>query len=643
MLSMFSMLDSMGTSATGKESSEPAVPYFLAFWNLVLRPPRAKYELEDLGPPRFEVEGVKGRRTDLSLTTDRGVLLECSFFVPEMRVKPKLERLPVVIYLHGNSSCRIEALEVLKALFHRRIAVFCYDSAACGKSQGDYVSLGHYEHQDLDSIVKYLSSRPEVGPIGIWGRSMGAVTTLLYNDTARRVSAICCDSAFSSLVELMWDVGKNQQSISLPPWLIRSVIALIRNRVRALAGFDIEDVVPLEKAKNRSVPALFVHAQQDSFIPVSHSRQLYEQYSGVKEFIEIGGDHNSPRAPKIVAFVADFFSRQLKKGVKMRPPPVKPGFDGSTSRLSWERGVPPVSISASTGQSLLVEVSQRAESARKGMGKPGELSQKAESARGVLQEIKAFSGAANLGCRKAIPIEKPRRHSHAPLRTPDKQMDTSPPPLIAPRGSCPRNPSPWPSPWRPECIFEDREVLRTPVTKSNTPKKRTTKKNIDQENVPPLGSLSGTKDKIAYTPGLVTPLPNGSPTKTSSHTPPYNTPLITPLASMPSAARTVASPQVADDPEQVCPVPSLTDPTLISARYWPVDNSKASPLQAKYSEKIYAYDPDRCNSRQRRHTIAFGSPDNKLSEHVRNNCHSMMPYPWLCCSANTVHESPAYV
>jgi len=275
-------------------------------------------------------------------------------------------------------------------------------------------------------------------------------------------------------------------------------------------------------------------------------------------------------------------------------------------------------------------------------GSTTERTQKAESARGVLQEIKSFNGVANAGNRKAIPIEKPRRHhSHAPLQTPDKQMTINlSPSALPPKGGVPRNPSPWPSPWRPDCIFEDREILKTPVTKSSTPIKRPTKKNVDQENVPPMGSLSATKDKMLYTPGVVTPLPNASPGIYLAHTPSCYTPLITPLGAVPSAGRSVASPQVADDPHEVCPVPSLTDPTFMTSRAWPLE---VSPPKSNSIETITIYDAERCHSRQRRHTIALGSPETKVSDQMRNNCKSMMPYPWMCCSVNTVHDSCAYV
>jgi hypothetical protein len=50
--------------------------------------------------------------------------------------------MPVLIYLHGNSSSRLEGLKIATELFRRNINLFVFDFAGCGLSEGDYISLG---------------------------------------------------------------------------------------------------------------------------------------------------------------------------------------------------------------------------------------------------------------------------------------------------------------------------------------------------------------------------------------------------------------------------------------------------------------------------------------------------------------------
>lgn len=59
--------------------------------------------------------------------------MECSYFEPfSVRDKPH----PVVIYLHGNSSSRLEGLALLPYLLPIGIAVILMDFAGCGLSEG---------------------------------------------------------------------------------------------------------------------------------------------------------------------------------------------------------------------------------------------------------------------------------------------------------------------------------------------------------------------------------------------------------------------------------------------------------------------------------------------------------------------------
>ena len=41
-------------------------------------------------------------------------------------------------------------------LLGRNITVFTFDFAGCGLSEGEYISLGYYERDDVDCVFKYL-------------------------------------------------------------------------------------------------------------------------------------------------------------------------------------------------------------------------------------------------------------------------------------------------------------------------------------------------------------------------------------------------------------------------------------------------------------------------------------------------------
>jgi dienelactone hydrolase len=50
-----------------------------------------------------------------------------------------------------------------------------------GLSDGKWVTLGAHEVEDLGVVVRHLRSQGGISSIGLWGRSMGAVTALMYS------------------------------------------------------------------------------------------------------------------------------------------------------------------------------------------------------------------------------------------------------------------------------------------------------------------------------------------------------------------------------------------------------------------------------------------------------------------------------
>jgi esterase/lipase len=82
------------------------------------------------------------------------------------------------------------------------------DFAGCGLSEGEYISLGWFEREDVEIITNHLRSSGTVSTIGIWGRSMGAVTALMYADRDPSIAGLVLDSAFSSLRKLAEDLCK---------------------------------------------------------------------------------------------------------------------------------------------------------------------------------------------------------------------------------------------------------------------------------------------------------------------------------------------------------------------------------------------------------------------------------------------------
>ena len=276
-------------------------------WRYVIRPERDDYSLSELGPTHFEHNNKMFKRTDLTIPNKRNLKLCCSFWEPEERKYPKL---PCVIYLHGNSSSRTEIFPELYYLLSSDITVFAFDFSGCGKSEGEYISLGWYERDDVECVVNYLRSTNKVATIGLWGRSMGAVTAIMYGDRDPSIAGMVLDSPFCSLKVLTEEMAKEKAS-SIPNFILNKGVSMIRETIKEKAKFDINDIEPKVYAERCFIPALFCHALDDTFVNVHHSKDLYNVYAGEKNITFVEGEHNSARPNFFLDSVAIFFYNSL--------------------------------------------------------------------------------------------------------------------------------------------------------------------------------------------------------------------------------------------------------------------------------------------------------------------------------------------
>ena len=278
-------------------------------WKAVIRPNRDEYKEEDLGPEKFKINHKYYKRTDFSITNKRSLKLMCSFWEP-FDEEREYTRLPCVVYLHGNSSSRCEAVSEIKYLLPLNITVFAFDFSGCGKSQGEYISLGWYEREDVESVIEYLRKTNKVSTIGLWGRSMGAVTAIMYGDRDPSIAGMVLDSAFASLKELIEELVKDR--VKLPEFILNQATKLVKSTINKKAKFNLDEIEPKKYAVRCFIPALFCHAKDDTFVNQHHCKDLSDVYAGDKNVVYVDGNHNSTRPRYFKDSAAIFFYNTLQ-------------------------------------------------------------------------------------------------------------------------------------------------------------------------------------------------------------------------------------------------------------------------------------------------------------------------------------------
>ena len=236
MLGVFSLL-TMGNSNSAHvehSSEEQPLSYmkmvqkgYEEIINAIIRPPRSSYEMTMLGPKSFNFFDRTINRVDFSLRNRRALALRCSLWEcsSEDRAANGTHVVrPCIIYMHGNSSSRLESLVPLTTALKMGCSFLSFDFTGSGLSEGEYVSLGFFEKDDLDIVITFLKNRGRTSTIALWGRSMGAATALLHGERDPSIAAMILDSPFTELSSLAEDlVNKVRAQGYLAPSVVVSV------------------------------------------------------------------------------------------------------------------------------------------------------------------------------------------------------------------------------------------------------------------------------------------------------------------------------------------------------------------------------------------------------------------------------------
>ncbi|CAK0881696.1 unnamed protein product [Prorocentrum cordatum] len=279
--------------------------------SMVIRPPRAEYGLQHLGPRSFETRRRRCIREDVRVENDRGLMLECSWWQPSDDSSSSGQQRPCVVYMHGNSSCRVEAMEHLPMLMEMGATLFAFDFAGCGLSEGDLITLGWNEKDDVRCVVDFLRGTGRVSTVALWGRSMGAATALLYGHFDPSIAAMILDSPFADLHQLAREIAMRMPVRRKPRVLVSAALRVLRGSIRKRSGLDMFRLKPIEHADSTFIPALFVAGTGDSFITPSHAKDIHGRYAGDKNLVLVEGDHNSKRPSYLQDSIAIFLGDRL--------------------------------------------------------------------------------------------------------------------------------------------------------------------------------------------------------------------------------------------------------------------------------------------------------------------------------------------
>lgn len=179
----------------------------------------------------------------------------------------------VVIISHGITWNLNTSIKYMGMFLRRGYSVLLYDNRNHGENDKLNTTFGFYEKADLTACMNWVESRCGSGTlIGLMGESLGAGITLLVAAHDPRTRFAVADCPYSDLMSLL--ALRAQVDYHLPPRLLLPVADFF---VFLRAGFHLRQVSPIHELAGVTIPILFAHGDQDTYIPPQMSVTMYRQ------------------------------------------------------------------------------------------------------------------------------------------------------------------------------------------------------------------------------------------------------------------------------------------------------------------------------------------------------------------------------
>lgn len=244
---------------------------------------------EQFAPFREEI----GREIDNALTIpfERVSIRSFDGVTLSGRYYEKTPGAPVDIMFHGYRSAGLRDFCVgMPAALKRGHNVLVVDQRAHCESGGRCLTFGIKERRDCLEWVKFIIGRcGENAEIFLFGMSMGAATVLMAAglDLPENVKGILADCGYTSPSEILKTVMKAN---GFSPRLIYPAVRLAG---MIFAGVDVESASASDAMTRCKIPVLFIHGDDDRFVPCDMSRENHRLCTADKKrlFIAAGAGH----------------------------------------------------------------------------------------------------------------------------------------------------------------------------------------------------------------------------------------------------------------------------------------------------------------------------------------------------------------
>jgi pimeloyl-ACP methyl ester carboxylesterase len=189
-------------------------------------------------------------------------------------LEPKTSARGTILLLHGIGTDHHQVqgtAKVLQAAGYRSVMV---DLRGHGKSVADHLTYGVDDARDLAQLTTYLQQHHLCGDcVGVFGKSYGASTAIMFAGADSRVSAVVAVAPFASLRQEAPYFAKHLLPI---PGLFMSAADFdsVVNTMGQVAAFDPDAASPLAAIRKTDAHVRLFHGTWDFIVSCQSSQQL---------------------------------------------------------------------------------------------------------------------------------------------------------------------------------------------------------------------------------------------------------------------------------------------------------------------------------------------------------------------------------
>ena len=182
-----------------------------------------------------------------------------------------------MILSHGYTDNRMGSLKYVSMYMDLGFNCIIYDLRGHGENESTFTTYGIREALDLKSLIEDTKTRySDITILGLHGESLGAATTITSLKYKPQIEFAVADCGFSDIDNVLREGYRNAH---VPVFLVD--LADLGAKIRY--HYSLKDMRPIDSLDDNTIPILFLHGEEDTFILPKNSMDMADRTKGKHE------------------------------------------------------------------------------------------------------------------------------------------------------------------------------------------------------------------------------------------------------------------------------------------------------------------------------------------------------------------------